>query len=258
MTDTAFGAARPDQIAYMGQVAALDAAREYKTRLLRLLDLRPGLTALDIGCGPGTDLAGLAAGVGATGTVIGVDRDPGMAAEARRRTGELSGVEVRVGDAHALPVEDMSVDRARIDRMLMHVEDPGRVLAELRRVSRPGAVIGLAEPDWDTLVVDSDDLETSRAFTRYTVGEVVRNAVIGRQLARLAGEAGFTVDSVAATSPLFRDVELADRILGLGRNTKQAIESGHIDEDRGRAWFASLARRPFLASFVFFTVVARA
>ncbi|MEU7045651.1 methyltransferase domain-containing protein [Streptomyces varsoviensis] len=242
----------------MTQVAALAAGRSYKETLLEALDLRPGQTALDVGCGPGTDLGGLAAGVGESGRVIGVDQDPAMLAEAANRMADRPWVELRDGDAHALPVADGSVDRAHIDRVLMHVADPAEVLAELRRVARPGCVIGLAEPDWDTLVVDSDDLETSRAFTRYTTEVAVRNATIGRRLPRLAEAAGFTVDAVTATTPVFRDAGLADKILGLGRNTRRAIDAGYMDESRGRAWFASLSEGPFVASSTLFTVVARA
>ncbi|WP_425247689.1 hypothetical protein [Streptomyces sp. NEAU-NA10] len=136
---------------------------------------------------------------------------------------------------------------------------PGRAykqqLAQLRRVTRPGAVVGLVEPDWDTLVVDAEDLRTSRAFTRYTSEEVVRHATIGRSLARLADKAGFRVETVAATTPVFRDFEDADHTLGLGRTMQLAIDEGRIDQDRGRRWFTSLSEGPFYASFTLVTVM---
>ncbi|WP_226899627.1 methyltransferase domain-containing protein [Nonomuraea phyllanthi] len=74
---------RPDPIAYLDQVAASTAGRDYKQQVLELLDLHPGQTVLDIGCGPGTDLAAMATAVAPAGQVIGVDRDPVMIAEAR-------------------------------------------------------------------------------------------------------------------------------------------------------------------------------
>lgn len=252
---TTLGTGRPDQGTYMLRAAAHDAGRAYKRELLDLLDIRPGDTALDVGCGPGTDLPALAGRVGEGGAVIGVDRDPAMAARARQRTAGLASVEIREGDAHALPVEPDSVDRAKVDRVLMHVDDPSAVLARLRRVTRAGARVGLVEPDWDTLVVDAPDLDTSRAFTRYTTAEVVRHATIGRRLGRLAEEAGFAVTDVSAISPVFRDAEDADHTLGLGRNMQQAIADGHIDGDRGRAWFASLSQGPFFASFTLVRVM---
>ncbi|MFI8088288.1 methyltransferase domain-containing protein [Streptomyces sp. NPDC086080] len=249
------GVPRPDQAAYMLRAAAGDAGRAYKRQLLESLDIEAGHTALDVGCGPGTDLPALAERVGGTGIVIGVDRDRAMLERARARTADLRRVELREGDAHALPVEPGTVDRAKIDRVLMHVAEPSGVLAELRRVTRPGARIGLAEPDWDTLIVDSEDLGTSRAFTRYTTTEVVRHATIGRRLARLAERAGFRVEAVSAVTPVFLDVQEADHTLGLGRNLRKAMDEGHIDPARGRAWFAGLSEGPFYASFTLISVV---
>ncbi|MFB6816784.1 methyltransferase domain-containing protein [Streptomyces sp. NPDC056347] len=249
------GTSRPDQASYMLRAAAGDAGRAYKRRMLDLLDIRAGQTALDVGCGPGTDLPALAERVGDGGTVIGVDRDPDMLARARERTEDLHRVEIREGDAHALPVEPGTVDRAKVDRVLMHVAEPADVLAQLHRATRPGARIGLAEPDWDTLVVDAEDLGTSRAFTRFTTAEVVRNATIGRSLARLAERAGFRVETVLATTPVFRDFDAADHTLGLGRNMEKAIAAGHVDRDRGHRWFAGLSQGPFYASFTLVTVI---
>ncbi|MEU2110175.1 methyltransferase domain-containing protein [Streptomyces sp. NPDC019507] len=252
---TTLGTPSPDQAAYMLRAAADGAGRAYKQQLLDLLDVRPGHTVLDVGCGPGTDLPSLAERVGDGGTVIGVDRDPAMLDRARQRTAHLPVVDVREGDAHALPVEPGTADRARIDRVLMHVADPEDVLAQLRTATRHGALIGLAEPDWDTLVVDAEDLDTSRAFTRYTASEVVRNATIGRSLARHASRAGFAVEAVLATTPVFRDFADADHMLGLGRNMQRAIEEGRIDAARGRQWFTSLSEGPFFASFTLVSVV---
>ncbi|MET8825652.1 methyltransferase domain-containing protein [Streptomyces sp. NPDC004610] len=249
------GVARPDQAAYMLRAAERDAGRAYKARLLDLLDVRAGHTVLDLGCGPGTDLPALAERAGAEGTVIAVDRDPDMLARARERTAGLAGVELRAGDAHDLPVGAGSVDRARTDRMLMHVADPAQVLAELHRVARPGARIGLAEPDWDTLIVDSDDLETSRAFTGYTTAVAVRNATVGRSLPRLAARAGFRVETVFTETPHFEDAEEADYALGLGRNMERAIAEGRVTQERGRRWFAGLSEGPFFASFTLVAVV---
>ncbi|MGA4837820.1 hypothetical protein [Streptomyces sp. G45] len=84
----------------------------------------------------------------------------------------------------------------------------------------------------------------------------MRNARVGRSLARLAEEAGFTVGAVRTTAPVFRDPHDADHTLGLGRNTERAIREGHIDRARGRAWFTSLFEGPFFACFTLVTVIA--
>ncbi|WNI34363.1 hypothetical protein [Streptomyces sp. ITFR-6] len=130
------------------------------------------------------------------------------------------------------------MDRAKIDRVLMHVAEPSEVLAQVYLATRPDARIGLVEPDWDTLIVDAEDLETSRAFTRYTTEEAVHNATIGRSLAE---QAGFRVETLRATTPVFRDFHEADHTLGLGRTMQKAIDGGRGDWDRGHRWITSLS-----------------
>jgi ubiquinone/menaquinone biosynthesis C-methylase UbiE len=58
--------------------------------------LRPGMTVLDVGCGPGSITADLARAV-APGTVTGLDRSPDVVAEAARLHAELPGVEFLTG-----------------------------------------------------------------------------------------------------------------------------------------------------------------
>jgi ubiquinone/menaquinone biosynthesis C-methylase UbiE len=257
MIDFATVPSAPDQVEYLDAAAATAAGSAYKQRFLDALDVRSGHAVLDLGCGPGTDLGQLADKVGDQGSVVGIDRDPVMVEQARLRTAAYQNVEVRTGDAHALPLEDACVDRARTDRVLQHLEDPAQALAELRRVVRPGGVLGMAEPDWDTLAIDDTDVETSRTFTRFMAGRV-RNSVIGRQLARLAIEAQFVVSTVDANAMLFRDFETAEQILGLRRNTVRAVQAGALTEGAARSWLGRLTSGPFLASVTLFTVTARA
>ncbi len=252
------GAARPDPVTYLAQVASSAQGQAYKRQVLADLELQVGLTVLDVGCGPGTDLSDLADGVSATGTVIGVDHDPAMLAAARELVGSRDGVELRLGDAHALPLGDGSIDRARVDRVLQHVDDPAQVVRELRRVCRPGALVALAEPDWETLAIDAADRATSRAFTRYTCDHVVRNAAVGRSLVRLAHGSGFSVRSVTPHPILFTDFPVADQILGLSRNAARAVEDGLLSPPAARGWLADLAEDGFLACVTLFTVVAEA
>ncbi len=264
--------AAPDPIAYMDAAARSTAGRDYKRRVTELLDVRPGQVVVDLGCGPGTDLVALADRAGPHGRVIGVDRDGRMLAEARRRldqppavdlhqrpagnldqrraAGNLDqrrpGVNLQAADLHGLPLVAGSVDRARTDRVLQHVDNPGEVLAEARRVLRPGGLLVTAEPDWDTVAVADEDLESSRRFARFLAGQV-RHPTIGRQLPWLAARAGFAVDAVEAVPVLFRDFETADRILGLRRHGARAMAGG-----TARAWLNRLAAGPFVAGFTLY------
>src|SRR3954451_15910365 len=102
--DLSLSPAAPDEVRYLDAVARTDVGRDYKDRLADALDLAPGLDVLDIGCGPGTDLAGLADAGTAAGTVVGVDSCPAMVDLARARLAGRPNVAVRTADAHALPL----------------------------------------------------------------------------------------------------------------------------------------------------------
>jgi ubiquinone/menaquinone biosynthesis C-methylase UbiE len=250
--------ARPDPIAYLDQTAESPAGAAYKRDLLAALDLRQGHDVVDIGCGPGTDLAQVAAIVTETGSVLGVDLDPAMVDEAHRRLAAWPNVRVRVGDAHDLPVDDHSIDRARVDRVLHQVDHPARVIMELQRILRPGGMAVVAQPDWATLAIDPGDPNTNRAVNHFVCTRIVRHPSIGRQVARLAEEAGLEVRSVLTTAPIVRDFRTADPILGLRRNASRAVNAGQLDRAEAERWLTDLSTKPFLATFILFTVAIRA
>ena len=237
---TEFSPTSTASTAYLDRVAATRAARTYKHGLLKSLCIGPGARVLDVGCGPATDLAALAEEVGPSGRVFGVDRDPAMVVTARARIEAYGNVEVHEADAHQLPFEAASIDRARVDRVLMHVADPSAVLAELHRVLRGGGLLALAEPDWDTLAIDHPDLAISRGFTRYIAERANRNQAIGRRLPRLAADAGFTVRAVGNPAAVITDFEVGETILGLRRNTDRAVAAGYLTREQGRAWLGHL------------------
>ncbi|WP_219465083.1 methyltransferase domain-containing protein [Nonomuraea rhizosphaerae] len=248
-------------IAYLDQLAASTPGRAYKRELLAMMDLRPGQTVLDIGCGPGTDLADLADAVTGTGTVVGLDHDLVMADLARIRLADRPNVEVRLGDAHTIPLADGTVDRARTDRVLQHVRDPGQVMAEFRRLARPGGAITMAEPDWHGLLIDSP---VGPGLVRYITSEVIRNPDIGRSLVRLAERAGLVVRTAVVFAPVIRDLETAEQLFGLRRTIGRAVEAGYLEDgcledgclEDGCLEDGELGPGPFLASCALFMVVA--
>jgi SAM-dependent methyltransferase len=103
------------------------------------------------------------------------------------------------GDIMALDFPDNSFDRARAEQVLQHIPRPDTALAELTRVTRPGGLVAVMEPDWDTLVIDADNLGMSRAFTVYNSTVVVPRGHIGRQLPALFRDAGLVDVGCTAT-----------------------------------------------------------
>ena len=111
--------------------------------------LKPGLSVLDIGCGPGTITADLAALV-APGAVLAVDQFADVLnvarAEVQRRN--LSNVSFARADVHKLDLPDDAFDVVHAHQVLQHVADPVQALREMRRVCRPGGVVAARDADY--------------------------------------------------------------------------------------------------------------
>ena len=109
--------------------------------------IQAGETVVDIGCGAGMDLLLAARRTGPKGHAIGVDMTDAMIERARRSAFEcgLHQVEIRKGDATALPVSDGSVDVIISNGVLNLVPEKERAFAEIVRVLKPGGRLHLAD-----------------------------------------------------------------------------------------------------------------
>lgn len=109
--------------------------------------IETGATVLDMGCGAGTDLLLAAMHIGPTGRAIGVDMTEPMVGRARdgARTAGLFNVDVRLGDATALPVDAESVDVLISNGVFNLVPDKDRALTEIFRVVARGGRLQIAD-----------------------------------------------------------------------------------------------------------------
>ncbi len=100
----------------------------------------PGTRVADVGTGTGI----LAAELARLGLeVIGIDHSPRMleAARANLEREGLGGVELRGGEAQALPLDDGEVDAALAHMVLHYLPSPGDAIRDMARVVRPGGAV---------------------------------------------------------------------------------------------------------------------
>ncbi|MFJ2621345.1 demethylmenaquinone methyltransferase [Glutamicibacter sp. NPDC087344] len=107
---------------------------------------KPGERILDLAAGTGTSSMPLAK---AGAKVTACDMSTGMLEEGRKRYPELDFV---YGDAHELPFEDDTFDAVTISYGLRNIDDTEKALSELRRVTKPGGRIVVAEFSTPTVV----------------------------------------------------------------------------------------------------------
>ncbi|BBZ11314.1 methyltransferase domain-containing protein [Mycobacterium branderi] len=109
------------------------------------LNIPPGGTALDVGCGPGTVTASLARAAGPDGLALGVDiSEPMLTRAVRAESGPQVGF-LRA-DAQRLPLRDDTVDAVVSIAVLQLIPEPAAALAEIARVLRPGGRLAIMVP----------------------------------------------------------------------------------------------------------------
>lgn len=123
---------------------------------LRIAPLGRGITVVDVGCGAGLDLLLAARAVGQSGRVIGIEMTEAMAARARRgvRAAALENVDVRRGDAIALPVDTESADVVTSNGVLNLIPEKETAVREMYRVLKPGGQLLLADIALERAVSD--------------------------------------------------------------------------------------------------------
>jgi SAM-dependent methyltransferase len=114
---------------------------EWAPRVADAARIRPGDQVLDVACGTGVLTRAAADRAGPTGTVTGLDLDPGMLAVAAHLSPTLRW---QRGSAVALPFRDHSFDAVVSQFGLMFFPDPAAGLREMMRVLVPGGRLALA------------------------------------------------------------------------------------------------------------------
>jgi ubiquinone/menaquinone biosynthesis C-methylase UbiE len=181
------------------EVQRLEAQGRAYGRLLdkemEFLSLKPGMRVLDAGCGTGVVTRRMAIKV-SPGEVQGVDMDSLFIEEARKIAAEkgVNNIKFSVGNADDLKFEDDVFDLSYCRLVLMHVKDPVKTVAELKRVTRSGGTIAISDQDDGGILVYPELPKMMYMFSKYGSLAKMRgeDRFIGRKLFSIMERAGLS------------------------------------------------------------------
>lgn len=114
---------------------------QWPNRLIELAGLKVGDRVLDVACGTGVLARAARVRVGPSGSVYGLDVNPGMLAVAARTEPSVRWLQ---GQAESLPLPHCSIDHVFCQFGLMFFADRARAIGEMARVVRVGGSVCVA------------------------------------------------------------------------------------------------------------------
>ncbi len=170
-------------------------------RAVDMLQLSPGATVLDVGCGTGASALPAARVVGPDGFVIGIDIAENMLARAAEKAARqgLDNARFKLADMAASGFDEESVDAVISVFSVFFVPDVERQMAELWRLLRPGGKLAV-------VVWGEDAFEPGRSIFGKEMQRVRPDLpVAGRPWERFTSEGGLRrllLDGGAAESSI--------------------------------------------------------
>lgn len=164
--------------------------------------IKPTMTILDVGCGPGTISADLAALV-PQGRVICFDASEKALESARATFSErgLTNGEFMRGNVEELPFEAESVDLVHAHQVVIHLIDPVRSVKEMTRVLRPGGILACKDMAVSSMryYPDLPGMEAWKVALEGTMRAAGSDPDMGLRLKGLAMRAGFEAEKIACS-----------------------------------------------------------
>jgi ubiquinone/menaquinone biosynthesis C-methylase UbiE len=235
---------------YLDAMAEL--IKHNKQRTYTWMHIQPGHSVLDVGCGPGIDTIALAKLVGPSGSVIGVDVDEAMIAEADRRAEQArcrAWCCHQQGDATALSLETGMFDSCRSERLFQYVHNPADVLAEMARVTKPGGWVVILDADHGTWSIDTPELDIERRLVRVLAERMVNNGYAGRQLYALFKRQQFADINVEIRPLYFTNYTQFRYGIQLDIIEREALAAGCITEEELNRWQQNLEEAETTGTF---------
>lgn len=211
--------------------------------LLDEVGLKPGMSCLDVGSGPGSVMRLMADRVGPSGKVTGLEIDGKLGAQALADLKAQGGAEFAVLEANVLEADTVTgapFDLTYCRLFLMHMQEPVAALEKMLSWTKPGGVVAAQEFDFGAIAVEPlcpAMSEFNRLFEGVFRGHG-RNLRAGRQLPAQFEAAGIgTPDSTLAEVKYIPLGDMAAMLIGVYQGLfASAVELGIADRARAEAF----------------------
>ncbi len=212
------------------------------------IGLRPGMSCLDVGAGPGSVMRLMADRVGPGGKVTGLEIDGKLGAQALAALKMEGGADFRIVEANmteADAVEGAPFDLTYCRLFLMHMQDPVAALEKMLAWTKPGGVVAAQEFDFGAIAIEplcQAMGEFNRLFEGVFRGHG-RNLRAGRQLPAQFEAAGIgTPDGTLAEVKYIPLSDMAAMLIGVYQGLfASAADLGIADHARAEAFRQDMA-----------------
>ncbi len=215
--------------------------------VLDRVGLKPGMSCLDVGSGPGAVMRLMADRVGPTGRVTGIEIDGKLGSQALADLRAQGGAEFALIEANVLELDTVPgapFDLAYCRLFLMHLQEPVLALEKMLSWTKPGGAVVAQEFDFGAIAVEPPCpamAEFNRLFEGVFRGHG-RNLRAGRQLPAQFEAAGLGLpDGTLADVKFLPLNDMAAMLIGVYQGLfGAAAELGIADSVRAEAFKADM------------------
>ena len=199
-------------------------------------------TIIDLGCGAGKDVIELTKIAGENLKIIGVDHDPVMIQVGKNESGGMGNIDFILSDAYNLPFENETIAGLRTERLIQHLKDPEKVIAEVGRILKKDAPFVIIETDWHSLSFYTEFIDVQKKLNMYLTEAKINNGFAAQNLVSYLQFVGFRDIKFQIHPFLVNTLQEANEYFWIEKMIKEASDQGYLAIDESKAFYGVLQK----------------